>query len=210
MDIDLFLKLEPLISNGMSVFQMDKFVINDNITPYRKLRQALVEAKARLESLANMDLDIEETILNKEKLNIDSVNLEEIDKKIKNVQLRRLELEINRKLVHREQVKREAEFFLKVISTEIENMGGEEQVLIMLSDPNFHNRQEEDYWIKRLARSVFSDFINYGTISKGVTESLDCLTDDQRKSVITYASSQQAELIKLIHSSKDTILVERD
>src|ERR1035437_4298087 len=87
LDISLFLKIEPFITNGMSSFQMDKFVIEDQITPYRKLKQAMIEAKARLETITSIGFDIEELEVKKLK----SVSEKEIcdnefDKRLKDIE----------------------------------------------------------------------------------------------------------------------------
>lgn len=211
MNIELFLQLEPLISNGMSVFQMEKFVINDSITPYRRLRQSLVEAKARLETIANLELDLEEVELRKLKAEQEMDQLEGVDKKLKHIEVRRFGFEVNRKIVHKSQLVSEAEFFLKTLTNIVNTeLGGVEKTVDLLNDPEFHRSSEEDYWTNRLARSAFSDFINYGTIGKGTVESMACLTIEQQKEIINHAVSQQLELTSLLDTGRDNILIEKD
>jgi hypothetical protein len=211
MNIELFLQLEPLISNGMSIFQMDKFVINDSITPYRKLRQALVELKARLESVSNVDLDLEEVKLKKLKAEFDMAKLEGIDQQLQEIQVRRYGFEVNRKEAHRLQVLKEAEFFLKVLTKIVnEEFGGVEKTIELLNTPEFHMESETEFWTKKLARTAFGDFVNYGTVSKGTVESIACLSIEQQREIINLAMNQQAELTSLLENGRDNILIKRD
>lgn len=211
MNIELFLQLEPLISNGMSIFQMDKFVINDSITPYRRLRQALVEAKARLENMSNIELDLEEIKLKKLKAEQEMEQLNGIDQQLHEIQVRRYGFELNRKEAHRFQVLRETEFFLKILTNIVnDEFGGPENTLKLLNDPEFHIKEEKDFWTKKLARTAFSDFINYGTIAKGTVESIACLSTEQQKEIINLAINQQVELTSLLDTGRDNVLIERD
>ena len=211
MNIDLFLQLEPLISNGMSVFQMEKFVINDSITPYRRLRQALVESKARLENVSSIDLDLEEVKLKKLKAEQEMANLEGIDQQLQEIQVRRFGFEVNRKEAHRLQVLREADFFLKVLTNIVnDELGGAEKTVELLNNPEYHMESEKDFWTKKLARTAFSDFINYGTIGKGTVESITCLPIEQQQEIIKLAINQQVELTSLLDTGRDNVLIERD
>jgi hypothetical protein len=211
MNIELFLQLEPLISNGMSIFQMDKFVMNESITPYRRLRQALVESKARLENVSTIDLDLEEIKLKKLKAEQEMANLEGIDQQIQEIQVRRYGFEVNRKETHRLQVLREADFFLTVLAKIVnEELGGLAKTVELLNDPEFHMESEKEFWTKKLARTAFSDFINYGTIGKGTVESISCLPIEQQKEIINLALSQRVELTSLLDTGLDNVLIERD
>jgi hypothetical protein len=212
MDIEIFSKLEPLISNGMSIFQMDKFVINDSITPFRKLRQAFIEGKSRVETLANSALDIEELEIKKQIAQAELDQLaSDLQKKLKLVEIKRYELSLNRTRLHRTQIIKEAEFFLG-IATDIINdhFGGIESAIKQLSDPEFYNQQEEDFWTEKMARSVFADLINFGTITKGLSESISCLSIEQQKLIFAEAMHQQDTLNILLENTKDNLLVQRD
>lgn len=210
MNFELFLQLEPLVTNGMSTFQMENFVVNESITPYRKLRQALMEVKARMEVLANGDFDLQENELKRKKARQEFETLTGIDKELKEVEIKRLDYIINRTSTMRQQQTREAEFFMGIASELIDQMGGVEKVKQCLNDPKYHYEQETDYWTKRLSRSVCSDFINFGTITKGVVESISCLPLEQQKEIIQVALNQQAQLTELLDNTRDTLLVSRD
>lgn len=214
-NINLFLSLEPLITNGMSIFQMDKFVINDHITPYRKLRQAIVETKARLENITSYKFDIEELEIKIEKVNheLSTIILDEqnFNYRLKKVELKRLEFELNRKQAVLLQIEKEAEFFLNVVHEIIEkDFSGIDSVITSFKDPHFHLTHEAQFWTEKLSRSVCSDFVNYGTISKGVLESLSNLGLDQQKTILDKAVEKQHDFSIMVNNSKDILLVNKD
>lgn len=210
MDINLFSRLEPLITNGMSTFQIEYFVINESITPYKKLKQALVEAKSRLEVLANGEFDLEENMIKRERALLESEQLQGFELQLKMIEIRRLEYIINRTTAMRQQQTAEAEFFMSVIEKLVTEMGGVDCVQESLADPEYLYQQESDYWTKKLARSVFADFVNYGTISKGLSESITCLSVSQQEEIYKLAIDQQNQLTQLLTNTRDTLLVEQD
>jgi hypothetical protein len=210
MNLDKFLHLEPLISNGMSTFQMKNFVVNDSITPYRKLRQALIETKSRLEVLTTGEFDLKENQLRLQQAQIDFASLAGIEQQLKELDIKRLEFTINRTSALRIQQTREVEFFLGIIEDLIVTVGGTEKAMEMLSDPQQLMDNESEYWTKRLARGVFSDFVNFGTITKGVIESISMLSTEQQQEIIQLALNQQMTLTNLVDSTRDKLLVTRD
>jgi hypothetical protein len=211
MDIEIFSQLDPLIVNGMSTFQMEKFVVNDSITPFRKLRQAFIEGKSRIETLANSALDLEELEIKKQIAESELESLTGLEKNLKAIDVKRFELGINRMQLHRTQVTKEAEFFLNTVNDIINNdFGGIDRAVEKLNDSNFYYQQESDFWTEKLARSVFADFVNFGTITKGLSESISCLPVDQQKLIYAQAIDQQETLSILLETTRDTLLVQRD
>ncbi len=210
MDLELFLKLEPLTNGGMSVFQMQHFVINENITPYRKLRQAVIELRARLEVLAGSQLDFEEAELKKQKLIEEKEALTGIDQKLKDIEIRRVDLVFNRRGTQLAQYEKEAQFFVDMITKLTDDVGGFDKAQEILNNPELLNQTEEDYWTKRLARGMYSDFINYGTVGKGTLESIVALPIEQQHKIVNLALTNQADFAELLNNTKDALLIERD
>lgn len=210
MNLELFLKLEPLTTGGMSTFQMQHFVINENITPFRKLRQAVIEMRARLEVLAGAQLDFEEAELKKQKLIEERDALTGIDQKLKDIEIRRLDLIFNRRGTQLAQYEKEAEFFLNAVNQLVNAVGGFEKAQEVLSNPEAYTQTEEDYWTKRLARGMYSDFVNYGTVGKGTLESIVALPIEQQHKIVNLALTNQAEFGQLLNNTRDALLVERD
>lgn len=210
MNLSTFLQFEPLISNGMSTFQMKNFVVNDSITPYRKLRQALIETKSRLEVLTTGEFDLQENQLRLQQAQLERDSLTGIDQQLKEIDIKRLEFTINRTSALRRQQTNEVEFFLGVVEELINEIGGVDKAIEMMSDPTQLMDNESDYWTRRLARGVYSDFINFGTITKGVIESISMLPVDKQQEIIKLALDQQISLTQMLDTTRDTLLVNRD
>lgn len=212
MDISLFLSLEPYVSSGMSTFQMDNFVINDSITPYRKMRQAVIEAKARLENITTTGFDIEELEIKALRVNCEKMEATDVFvSKLKDIESRRIEFELNRKRAQLAQVTGEAEFFLAVLDTLANSeFGGADALAAKLKDPEFHAEGETDFWVKKLARGAYSDYVNYSTISKGVLESISCLPIDIRNKILSEAAAQQLEYTSTLSRIIDNTLINND
>lgn len=212
MDISLFLSLEPYVSSGMSDFQMDNFVINDSITPYRKMRQAVIEAKARLETITSTGFDLEELEIKEQRIEFEKIAITDpFALRLKEVESRRVQFDLNRKRTLLEQVNKEATFFLAALDKLVESeFGGAEALSIKMADPTFHANGEADFWVKKLARGAYSDYVNYNTISKGVLESISCLPVDLRNKILSEATAQQLEYHNTMQGIGDAILVGLD
>ena len=213
MDISLYLKLEPLFSAGMSVFQMEKFVVGDNMTPYRKLRQALVETRARLETITTYGFDMEELQIKRKAAHAKSINenLDETERALAGVEVRRMDFEINRKQTIIDQLESEAKFFLGQVDLIVKDeFQGAEAAVQLLQEATAHDRMEKEFWTKKLARSAFADLVNYGTISKGLMESMMCLPEEQRLQIVQEATDQHVLHVKLLSEKRDLQLAHRD
>ena len=213
MDTKLFAALVPHITTGMSTFQMENFVINDSITPFRQLRQAIVEAKSRIETSVTYELDLDELLIKHEVASseADALVPGSAQERLKRIDIKRLEFEMNRKRSTITQLAHEAEFFLNSIKQIVEsNFGGVEQAIAALGDPATRYAEEADFWTKKLARSVYADLVNYGTVSKGVLESITCLPLEQRQAIVQQAALQQHTFAVGFKEIKDTVLAITD
>lgn len=211
MNISLFLQLEPHISGGMSDFQMSNFVINDNITPYRKLRQAVIEAKARLENITYFGFDLEELEIKKENAIHLTSTCDVRQLKLNELEIRRHTFEIDRKKTLLDQMKKEAVFFLTTIDTLVNTeFDGELSIIAKISSSRFQEDEESSFWVQKLSRSVFSDYVNYGTVSKGVLESIACLSTEQQAAIMSNATNQHMDFNIRLHKINDLLLVKKD
>lgn len=210
MNLNTISQLEAFVPNGMTKFQMQNFVVNDSITPYRKLRQAVMEARTRLEVLAMAEFDKQEHEIKLEKARTELNELSGFDRRLKEVEVKRMEYMKNRTETTYQQQNFEVEFFLNAIENIVQELGGIEKAIELLSDETTNYAADQEYWIERLGRSVFSDFVNFGTITKGVVESVSCLTDDQQKQIIHKALSRQLTMTQMLDRTRDNMLVNRD
>ena len=208
-DISLYQNLEPHFSAGMSEFQMQNFVINDHLTPYRKLRQAIIESKARLESITSLGFDIEEIQIKlREAMRLTSGS--DIVVELNAVAINRFKFELNRKNSMLEQLKRESAFFLDQIEKLVEVLGGREVVLQAAASGQLAKNGEQAYWTAKLARGVACEQMQMGTISRGLMESILALPEERQAAIFAEASMLRANSAKLIQRGTDIGLIEGD
>jgi hypothetical protein len=170
----------------------------------------MIEAKARLENITSVGFDIDEARIKLEKAKLDETNGDDFEKRLAKVAVLRHQFEISRKETILTQQQREVEFFLGVINDVAEQYGGADKLIEQMQDPEFHGKEESNFWTKKLARGVFSDLINYGAISKGVIEAIENLPAEQRTAVLQEANTRQVESEKEIRGIRNQILALKD
>lgn len=209
--LDLYTLLEPTITNGMSEFQMKYFAIDDQLTPFRKVRQALIEAKARMETCAMAKLELEEAEVKRdiehEKF---MAALDKNEEKLAAIRQRRHEYEIDRKKAQIAQLETESGFFLDTVKTLAAHFGGEEKLIELMKSKEFQLEKETEFWKEKFTRSVLSDMVNYGTITKGLFESISCLPQVQQDDIMKAAIEKQDSYQRYLSNFRDTILALRD
>lgn len=205
----LFLKLDQYFTSGMTPFQMRNFVINDFITAYRKLRQLVVEIKARVENKISIMFEIEELQIKIDRLN--KIKPSDIfQSRLEDVERRRYEWQLRQKQTLITQIDFELTTFANVLNTLVEEQGGLDTLLTNLQSDEFHEKEESQYWIEKMASSAYSDFINYGTISKGVIDTIKLLPQESQHIVIEKALEKQYNTIAELNVYKDRLLVSKD
>lgn len=217
MDVTLYQKLEPLMGSGMTNFQMSKFVMDEQLTPYRKVRQAMMEIRTRLETMSTSSFAIEEKKIKLRSLNRDLNNLQqlvqfdEFEKELLELNIKRTEYEINRKLELQRQVQGEAEFFISVLNMLTrEHYESEEDLVAKLRDPQFHDDNERNFWIERLTRNAQADLVNFGTISSGVFQAISLLDFRDQDKILSKSTTNATEFRLGMNKLSDQALVGRD
>lgn len=217
MDVTLYQKLESLMGSGMTNFQMSKFVMDEQLTPYRKVRQAMMEIRTRLETMTTSSFDIEEKKIKLRGLNRDLNNLlqcvhvDETEKELLELKIKRTEYEINRKLELQRQVQSEAEFFISVLNMlSREHFESEEDMVAKLRDPQFHDENERQFWIERLTRNAQADLVNFGTISSGVFQAIGLLEKADQDRIMEQSTTLATNFRLELNSRNDQALIGRD
>jgi hypothetical protein len=222
MDTSRFSALVPHVTLGMSTFQMDNFVINDSITPYRKLRQAIIEAKTRIETCIMYELDVEEFEIKLEIARAETpedsgarepnaIRIDSGARKLNAIHIKRLEYELNRKRAMVNQITQEAQFFIdtidQIVTSEYETT---EQAVAALASPDRQYQEEQSFWVKKLARNAYADMVSTGVISKGVIDSIECLPAGQREAVLYNGAMLTQQFAMEFTKLKDDVLAITD
>ncbi len=207
--MDLFLQIERHIEQSMSDFQIENFVVNDHITPYRKLKQIVIELRTRMENKASAMLDEEELKIKIEQLQDPTEPYPQgpYHARLRDVELQRQQFQLNRKQHQIALIDREIAIFNKALADISAQMGGDDAVIANIENKSFRDAGEAEYWEKRLARNALADLVATGTISKGVFETLATLPDGTVERVLTSAVAQNAQLHLNLEKKRDEYLI---
>lgn len=168
-------------NSGMTEYQSKHFVIDMQLTPWRKVRQALMELETRYHaymenrhSLRKAELLRKKFIRTLENLEVDGGD--EIDAGFIQIDLEKNDYDIGiwkRKL---RQSEIEMTHFLKTVN---ENVDDEHPLEYFLEE---QEDEERVYWIARMGKQAAMDIVSYGRISTGnMTSILDMPEQDQVK-----------------------------
>ena len=207
--MDLFLKVEGCIEQSMSDFQIENFVVNDHITPYRKIKQIVIEIRTRMENKASAMLDEEEAKIKlemlEEELTTDVVG--SYKARLRQVEIERQKFHLNRKQHQLALIENELNVFNRAFLAIAAQLGTDEEVVAKLTSKEFRDIGEAEYWEKRLARNALADLLATGTLSKGVFETLTTLPDGTVEKIISQAVAQNAQLHLNLEKKRDEYLI---
>jgi hypothetical protein len=205
----LFFDIESSIEQSMSDYQITNFVVNDHITPYRRLKQVVIELRSRIENRASCILDLEEITIKLEQLNEELGALEDgYAKRLKTVDLRRQQFQQNRKNMQLKLIDHEVEVFEAELAKLSAEFGGDEQLVRLVQDKAFRDAGEEQYWEKRLTRNLIADLFSTGRISKGVYETLAALPMEKFENILIGATIENIQIQKSLEDARDKFLIE--
>lgn len=159
--IDQLKELMDEIPFGNSEFQIKHFV-NSQETPERKFRNALLQAKSKIQAL-------EETKYKRDLLEID---LQELEHKLST---ETNEFEKRRHQINLSYKKEQLNDQVKLIKDAIYELAAYKQIIDSL--PKFTREQFEDaelkYWHQRLLSDAKREYLASGRVEKGTLESLN-------------------------------------
>lgn len=200
------IQLVDKVSTGMSDFQMRYFVVSEQLTPYRKIKQALLEIKARIENKVTIEFDIEELSLKIEIAERDKP--EGLEGRLKEVEVKRLKYEHDRRSRMLRQVEEEILVFNTLVEEEMTKAGYTvDSFYGLLSSPSLLDEAEVEYWKARLSRSVQADVVNFGTVSKGTFEAVSALPEDVQNHIFSEGCFKG---LAFSNSTRDNALLKLD
>lgn len=172
-------------NNGQTDYQADHFVGNSQITPYKKVRQALMELEVRHHAYIEIRTSLRKAEVFDRKLERDveaytkmgddiSADLAQIDRD-KN------EYDITiwkRKLF---QAEREIQSFLDIVKQYAQD---EESLQYYLEE---NEDEERKYWILRMGKQAALDIIAFGRVGSGNMDSIAMMSKEEQIDALTIA-----------------------
>jgi len=180
-------EIEALIqsqSTTMTGYQIDNFVINDKMTPYKMLKQILLELGTRYAGLEDLELDTEEESLILEQLTNDLSNFEvnSIPYKLHNVKIKKQKKkmkELNKTLSN-------YMYEINILEANFEKIKKLGNPIDIINDKN----GEEIYWTNKFIKEAQIDIMTNGRIGKGILDAILMLDENTQMNIINSAIAQ--------------------
>ncbi|MGY8865283.1 MAG: hypothetical protein ACKVJK_06585 [Methylophagaceae bacterium] len=164
------------INSGQSRYQSEQFVANSQLTPYRMIKQCLLELETRHHSwftvgnklarkkieikIAQREMDLSEDELGKQLIAIDIEDMAH-DVKVWNRKIVQAEEEIIQYLDMVKEIAKDDEALIK------KAMG-------------YDHEEERKYWIARMAKQAAMDMVSYGRIGSGNMDSIAMMPEEDQ------------------------------
>ena len=161
--------------SGMTEYECEHFVADPQLTPWRKVRQALMELETRYHAYMENRNSLRKAEILRKRLNRDMPLLpDELDRELMQIDMEKNDYDIGiwkRKL---RQSELELKYFLEVVEKYIDD---EHDLEYYCTE---HEHEERIYWIARMGKQAAMDIISYGRIGSGnMTSIMDMPEEDQ-------------------------------
>ena len=161
--------------SGMTEYECEHFVADPQLTPWRKVRQALMELETRYHAYMENRNSLRKAEILRKRLNRDMPTLpDELDRELMQIDMEKNDYDIGiwkRKL---RQSELELKYFLNVVDKYVDY----EHPLEYYCQEN--HQEVRMYWIARMGKQAAMDIISYGRIGSGnMTTIMDMPEEDQ-------------------------------
>ena len=188
---------------GQTKFQNEYFVVNSQVSPYRQIRQAMMEIQGRTNALQKTTIqfkrclnDIARVTAARDK---EKDEFHKVDRQYE-LELLYLDKQIWLNKIH--QCKEELNGFFAIIK---EKAGTEnpEEIVKILEDKELENVEEHKYWIARMGKQSAIDLLTTGRIQAGNLESLLQMAPEDQAAVTDLAMMYSTAVNKSIGGIKE-------
>lgn len=190
-------KLINTHQTSMTQYQIDHFVVGEKMTPYRILRQILMELETRYRNLeiTKRDKKIEELRIKQAKARMDKTT-DAIDKEIQELEIEKREIDLD----SISKTELNTVYEINVLEAQFQKLKSEfGDMSQVLNDPN----GEEEYWINKFIKEAQVDIMTTGRVGKGVLDAIMSLPNEHQHFIIQNAVSQAANSNMYISGVED-------
>ncbi|AOO04834.1 hypothetical protein RW110905_043 [Synechococcus phage S-RIM2] len=178
---------------GQSEFQNRYYVVQSHVTPWRQMRQAIMELQARTNSVQKVTIQYRRNLNDIARLEAErDAEENEFERYDIECQIEICKLDTQIWLNKLRQCKEEIEQFLRIIK---ERSGTDdiEAITKQFDDPNIVEEEEHKYWIARMAKQSAIDLLTTGRIQAGNLESMLQMNPEDQAAVtdlaLTYSTA---------------------
>jgi hypothetical protein len=193
-----------LSDQGMTAYQAQHFVANSQITPYKQVRQSLMELEVRYHAFQEIRANLRKAEIMRLKMIQQRDAFEDpLDKELMQIDIDKGDYDITiykRKL---RQSEYEMKAFLDVVNRYAQT---EEELEYYLG---INEEEERDYWIARMGKQAALDIIAFGRVGSGNMDSIAMMNRDDQLEALTaavqYSGLINAGLHKISNNVQSTV-----
>lgn len=182
-DFDLkILETSVQQDSGQTDYQSKHFVANSQITPYKKVKQSLMELEVRYHAYHEIRASLRKSEIMRLKM------LRELEKIVDDLDRELLQIEIDKNdydITVWKRKLRQSEYEINSFLKIIKEYAKDENELEYYKG---HNEQEErQYWIARMGKQAALDIIAFGRVGSGNMDSIAMMGQEEQLDALTLA-----------------------
>jgi hypothetical protein len=202
-DLDI-IKQSIHANMGMTVYQCQQFVTNSQLTPYKMVRQALLEIETRYHSYYEILNSLRKSeIMRRKMVKQRDLMPDEDDKELMQIDIDKMDYDITIYKRKFAQSETELNAFIQVVK---QYASTEEELAPYLE---INEEEERKYWVARMGKQAAMDIIAFGRVGSGNMDSISMMPqDDQLNTLqlaVQYSGLVNAGLHKVSIETQDVV-----
>lgn len=188
---------------GQSDFQSRYFVVNSQVTDYRRVRQAMLEIEARLAGKKTVERSMWKTKVQLQ------IHLEELEKETHPLKRELIEIDIDQCRYDLSVYEKKLRFYESELETFCEIVKEtlpEGENLLEYTQPD--EEKEREYWVARMGKQACMDIMTMGRISQGNLDSIAMMPLKDQEDTIKMALTYSTVLNKAIAGVDEKVKLE--
>lgn len=182
-DYDLDIIRSSIVANmGMTEYQCQQFVANSQLTPYKMVRQALLEIETRYHAYTEIRNSLRKNEIYRKKLirQIEATQ-DELDRELLQIDLEKMDYDIT--IYQRKFAQSEGE--MKAFIDVVKKYAKDDEELKPYLELN--EEEEKKYWIARMGKQAALDIIAFGRVGSGNMDSIAMMPQEDQLNTLQLA-----------------------
>lgn len=199
---------------GQTEYQNKYFVVNSQVTPWRQMRQAVMEIQTRLNAVQKVTIQYKRTLNDIERTKSEMAEEEnKFYKQDKEYELELLYIDLQVWDNKMRQSKMEIDGLLRIIKEKLGKKPDEdydfEELKETVLNKEIEEKEEHKYWIARMAKQSALDLLTTGRLQAGNLDSMLMMSPEDQAAVtdlaLTYSTAMNINIGKLKEAAEKKV-----
>ena len=199
---------------GQTEYQNKYFVVNSQVTPWRQMRQAVMEIQTRLNAVQKVTIQYKRTLNDIERTKSEMAEEEnKFYKQDKEYELELLYIDLQVWDNKMRQSKQEIDGLLRIIKEKLGKKPDDdydfEELKETVLNKEIEEKEEHKYWIARMAKQSALDLLTTGRLQAGNLDSMLMMSPEDQAAVtdlaLTYSTAMNINIGKLKEAAEKKV-----